>query len=279
MKNIKNIIIFFPVPPPLFRHGKISRKEKLKDYFETIAAFLFVFIFGAIIWMGLFWWFMAADVHASPRGNQTIKTFGQAKKKISSIYADNQKTFYCSCRYKGRSIKRDVCGYVPLKNNRRAKRVEWEHVVPASRFGKRFYSWKHGHSACKGKRGRKCARKVSAEFRFMEADLYNLVPAIGELNGRRGNYHFGLIPGEERRFGICDFEIQNKKVEPRPEIRGNIARIYFYMAWAYPEHIQLTSREKSLYSRWSLNDPIDEWERKRADEIRKIQGNINPFVE
>ncbi len=70
----------------------------------------------------------------------------------------------------------------------------------------------------------------------MESDLYNLIPAIGEINGLRSNYSFAMISGEKREFGTCDMEIENRKAEPRPEVRGNIARIYLYMNWAYPGH-------------------------------------------
>jgi endonuclease I len=63
--------------------------------------------------------------------------------------------------------------------------------------------------------------------------MYNLVPAIGEINGLRSNYSFAMISGENREFGTCDMEIENPKAEPRPEVRGDIARIYFYMNWAY----------------------------------------------
>ena len=50
----------------------------------------------------------------------------------------------------------------------------------------------------------------------MEADLYNLYPAIGEVNGLRSNYSMAMIPGEKREFGTCDVEIEDKKVEPPP---------------------------------------------------------------
>ena len=63
--------------------------------------------------------------------------------------------------------------------------------------------------------------------------MFNLVPAVGEINGLRQNYSFGMIPGEKREFGTCDMEIENKKAEPPPEVRGNVARIYFYMDAAY----------------------------------------------
>src|SRR6266436_9092627 len=60
-----------------------------------------------------------------------------------------------------------------------SKRLAWEHVVPAEAFGQSFPEWREGHPACvdsKGKafKGRNCARKMATQFRYMEADLYNL---------------------------------------------------------------------------------------------------------
>ena len=46
----------------------------------------------------------------------------------------------------------------------------------------------------------------------MQADMYNLYPAIGEVNGRRSNYSMAIIEGEKREFGRCDVEIKNKKI-------------------------------------------------------------------
>jgi deoxyribonuclease-1 len=43
-----------------------------------------------------------------------------------------------------------------------------------------------------------------------------------------------MIEGEQRQFGACDVEIAERKIEPRPEIRGDIARIYLYMEASYP---------------------------------------------
>ena len=54
----------------------------------------------------------------------------------------------------------------------------------------------------------------------MQADMYNLYPAIGEVNGRRSNYSMAIIKGEKREFGKCDVEIKNHKVEPKESIRG-----------------------------------------------------------
>jgi hypothetical protein len=38
-----------------------------------------------------------------------------------------------------------------------------------------------------------------------------------------------MIEGEQRPFGACDVGVAERKIEPRPEIRSDIARIYLYM--------------------------------------------------
>jgi deoxyribonuclease I len=53
------------------------------------------------------------------------------------------------------------------------------------------------------------------------------------VNGLRSNYSMAMIEGEQRQFGACDAEIAERKIEPRPEIRGDIARIYLYMGSHY----------------------------------------------
>jgi len=80
----------------------------------------------------------------------------------------------------------------------------------------------------------------------MQADLYNLQPVIGEVNGLRSNYQIGEIDGEVREFGKCDVEIKNKKVEPAPKIRGDIARTYLYMEYAYPKYVIFNQNLKIL---------------------------------
>ncbi len=155
--------------------------------------------------------------------------------------------------------------------------------MPAHAFGQSFKEWREGHPECvngKGKpfKGRNCARKRNIKFRYMESDLYNLVPAIGEINGLRSNYSFAMIPGEKREFGTCDMEIENRKAEPRLEVRGNIARIYFYMDLAYPGHGVISKKNRKLFAAWDKEDPVDDWECERSKRIEGIQGNENSFV-
>jgi deoxyribonuclease-1 len=87
-----------------------------------------------------------------------------------------------------------------------------------------------------------------------------------------------MIPGVKREFGACDVEIENRKIEPRPKIRGDIARTYLYMDWAYPGHGIISRSNQKLFAAWNREDPVDDWERERARRIEGIQGNRNPFI-
>jgi deoxyribonuclease-1 len=229
----------------------------------------------------------ASDANARPgtvAGNTTIQSFSKAKKLMRQVFAGHERTFYCDCAYDGTTVDVQSCGYQPHKPSKRARQLEWEHVVPAEAFGQSFPEWRDGHPECvdrRGKafRGRNCAAKMAIPFRYMEADLYNLQPAIGEVNQLRSNYSMAMIDGEARRFGPCDLEIEDRKVEPRPDIRGDIARTYFYMDAAYPGRGVISDKNRKLFEAWAREDPVDAWERERVGRIARLQGNTNPFVQ
>ena len=195
------------------------------------------------------------------------ETFRQAKKVINKIYVENPISFYCNCPYKNTNNKLrpdwKACGYQPRKNPRRAARIEWEHVVPAWWLGHQRQCWKQG--------GRKFCRKNDPIFKKAEADLMNLVPAIGEVNGDRSNYRFGMLEGEQRKYGQCDMEIDFKQrvVEPPPHRRGDIARIYFYMSEKY--NIKINKSQRRLFEVWNKQDPISEWEKIRNKKIQLVK--------
>jgi deoxyribonuclease-1 len=109
----------------------------------------------------------------------------------------------------------------------------------------------------------------------MEADMYNLVPAIGEVNGLRSNYSFTMIDGEKREFGKCNMEIEDKKAEPPDNRFGDIARIYQYMDDVYPGHGIISDKNRKLFDAWIAMDPVDAWECERIKRIQEIQGNEN----
>jgi len=221
-------------------------------------------------------------------GNTTNDSFSKAKKTLERIiYKEpaHRIDIYCGCRYdEKKEVDFNSCGYIPEKDNKRAHRIEWEHVVPAEAFGQSFREWREGHPDCVDSRGRafkgrKCAEKVNMEFRYMQADMYNLYPAVGEVNGLRSNYSMAMIPGDRYRFGQCKTKIEDRKVEPRPDVRGEIARTYMYMERAYPGHGIISNKNEKLFQAWDRMDPVDEWECERARRIANIQGNVNMVVQ
>jgi deoxyribonuclease-1 len=220
-------------------------------------------------------------------------TFEAAKKAArNSIFADHRVDFYCGCAWvpmpdnlttSGGRIDATACGYTPRKNAKRGAILEWEHVVPAAFFGQHRACWRKGHEKCVNSKGvafkgRACCAKVDRTFRRIEADLHNLWPSVGELNGDRSNLPYGIVDGEPRLYGACDFEIGGKPrvTEPRDEVRGDAARIWLYMADTYK--IKITAARRKMFYDWSAADPVDDFERLRDTRIDAAQGNRNPFV-
>lgn len=204
-------------------------------------------------------------------------SFDEAKRTLRRLFPKGTDV-YCGCSYDFRqkqSVSLDSCGW--KSGPERRSRIEWEHVVPASYYGKQFQAWTQGAPACerssKVLRGRNCAREASLEFRRMEADLYNLLPAVGELNQARSDLAYGDVPGEPRAFGPCNFEIKDKRVEPPENVQGDLARITFYMDARYPDFGIVNGRNQKLLERWADADPLDDAERSRIERIEAIQGN------
>ena len=108
--------------------------------------------------------------------------------------------------------------------------------------------------------------------------MYNLFPAIGEVNGLRSNYSMTIIKGEVREFGECDVEIKKRKIEPRDEVRGDIARTYMYMDSVYPGKGIISNMNRKMFQEWDQSDPVDKWECERVRRIERIQGNRNEIV-
>lgn len=216
-------------------------------------------------------------------GNQLVKNFSEAKKILSKLYGEENVSFYCGCRYKKNLIDHQSCAYQALFPSNRSFYLEWEHIVPANRLGSHLKAWRTGHSKCVDRhgrafRGRACAHRVDAEFRRMEADLYNLVPAIGEVNNFRGAKSFGIVSDRQNLFGACHFYEQNHIIEPRPEVRGMIARAYLYMHENYPGVPLLKRSESKIFKSWHKEYPVTRKEYRHAIRILHIQGNKNNYI-
>jgi deoxyribonuclease-1 len=218
-------------------------------------------------------------------GNTTYQSFNKAKKALmKSVYADeaNRQTIYCDASF---DIKKNViapAGFTSKTHVKRSKRIEFEHIVPAQNFGKAFKEWREGHPECtnkKGKafKGRRCASKMNNDYRYMQADMFNLYAAIGSVNALRSNYNFQMITGEKSDFGSCEMIIDNKKAQPPEIARGRIARAYLYMDQAYSK-FTLSKQQMRLMTSWDKQYPVTEKECSRAEIIAKVQGNTNQVI-
>jgi endonuclease I len=107
-------------------------------------------------------------------------------------------------------------------------------------------------------------------------DIHNLKPADPDENGFRSNDYF-------------DWTKTSDTYEPRDEVKGDIARILFYMATMYfdlklnddPTTISSfkTMGNLSVLLEWNELDPVDDFEKNRNEVIYSYQGNRNPFID
>jgi deoxyribonuclease-1 len=234
--------------------------------------------------VGILWGAMLALVLAwSPGPALAFETYGAVKRALyEEVFATNRRTLYCGCPFNAeRRPDLQACGYLSPGGGKRSKRIEVEHVIPASWIGAGRPCWtekicrnSHGDSF----KGRKCCLQIDPGFRRAYMDLTNLWPTIGEVNEVRSNYPFGLIEGERRVFGRCDVEIERRRrmVEPRPEMRGDIARIGLYMEAVHG--IRLSAGQRRLFQDWHRDDPPDAEERQRHTIIKDLQGRHNPWI-
>lgn len=147
---------------------------------------------------------------SGPALAEGINSFSQAKAAAVKVHADAPGTFYCGCKINWQGKKGVVdlqsCGYQVRKNENRASRVEWEHVVPAWQFGHQRQCWQDG--------GRKnCAK--DPVYRKMESDMHNLQPSVGEVNGDRGNFMYSQWNGGEGQYGQCAMKVDFKEKDCR----------------------------------------------------------------
>jgi len=80
--------------------------------------------------------------------NTTNDSFDKAKRLLLKVYLDAQQgDFYCGATFGMDSKIIDFNGYVPKRDNARAHRIEWDHIVAAENFGQSFAEWREGDPA------------------------------------------------------------------------------------------------------------------------------------
>lgn len=133
------------------------------------------------------------------------------------------------------------------------------------------------------------------------SDLFELNPSESTANGQKSNYP----PGEVANTDLLDngmLKVGSPKAgqgggsarvfEPADEYKGDFARTYFYMfstyydipwksdyAYIYDADNRLQEWSAELLLRWHREDPVDSRELNRNEEVYKLQGNRNPFID
>lgn len=139
----------------------------------------------------------------------------------------------------------------------------------------------------------------------MKSDIVHVVPTDCWVNNMRSSYPLAEVATIKKYsanyysiLGTCKTEGYTGTVfEPNDEIKGDMARIYFYMATCYQDKISNWTKGESqkvfgnssypglrdwvlaMFMRWSKQDPVDDVEIDRNNAVYEVQGNRNPFVD
>tara|TARA_R100000935_G_scaffold57921_1_gene93186 strand:- start:62 stop:676 length:615 start_codon:yes stop_codon:yes gene_type:complete len=148
--------------------------------------------------------------------------------------------------------------------------IEWEHIVPAWTLGHQRQCWQSG--------GRRHCIADDPVFRAMEADLFNLYPAVGEVNADRSNFQFGMVRGVSLQYGTCTTKVdfKGRAAEPRDQVKGLVARVSFYMHDRYG--LNMSRQQQQLLMAWDRQYLVSEWEKSWSNRTATAMGHPNPFV-
>jgi predicted extracellular nuclease/endonuclease I len=125
------------------------------------------------------------------------------------------------------------------------------------------------------------------------SDVHHLRPTDRSINSSRGNLDFDESDGPLAEAPANS--IDGDSFEPRDEVKGDVARMMFYMDTRYegitdntPNLVLVDELTNSGDPRlgklctllaWHANDPVSEFEQNRNNVLYEYQGNRNPYVD
>ena len=124
------------------------------------------------------------------------------------------------------------------------------------------------------------------------SDLHHIRPADPSVNSSRGNKDFDNGGTQHPEATECYSDADSW--EPRDAVKGDVARMMFYMATRYEgdvygepdlELVDYTGTDGPIFGKlstllqWHEQDPVDDFERNRNEVIYSYQHNRNPFVD
>ena len=128
-------------------------------------------------------------------------------------------------------------------------------------------------------------------------DVHHIRPVDPKINKSRGNKEFDDGGSPHSECSTC--RSKGDSWEPADSVKGDVARMLFYMDVRYegkndggtPDlHLENRITRKSggqdsnfgklcTLIRWHIGEPVSDWERRRNDRIYEWQGNRNPFID
>ena len=172
-------------------------------------------------------------------------------------------------------------------------------------YWNREHVWAKSHGIKTQKDDEAQSKKNSAY-----SDLHHLRATENSINSTRNNRYFDELNHETSSHDNYGNYWNNGDIfEPRDEVKGDIARILFYMVVRYEGNekddyldLELTDDislanlsnnyvldttevingylgKLSTLIKWSFLDPVDSREISRNEKIYSVQGNRNPFID
>lgn len=194
------------------------------------------------------------------RTGHTDSGYAQARDGLFQLVSDPDRTDHVVDIYTGKSIAN-----ITDRKTAFSRGLNTEHTWPQS----------------KGARG------------IAQSDLHQLMPSDIKINGLRGNMAYGEVTNpswtsSNNAADRCEIgsDASGETVfEPRPSVKGDIARglLYFYTRYneSRPADYTLENfrHELPVLLQWAAQDPVDDFEKHRNEDVFAIQHNRNPFID
>ncbi|MFC1750436.1 S1/P1 nuclease [Pseudomonadota bacterium] len=118
-------------------------------------------------------------------------------------------------------------------------------------------------------------------------DIHHLRPTDNKVNSDRGHKDFDIGGSPHPKASGVFWDTDS--FEPPNEVKGDVARMMFYMATAYKNSLRLIDSDSDRGTpkfgylctllKWHQDDPVSSWEQRRNNRVHEIQANRNPFID
>ena len=168
-------------------------------------------------------------------------------------------------------IKEMYCDRIYQKEDFKSGSQPGPGIVPSSTIINVEHTWPQS----------KFSGRYSKELQ--KSDMHHLFPTDSVMNALRGNNIFGEVQQDQgstkcsaSRFGVGSAGPATI-YEPPADHKGHVARSLFYFSIRYD--LPIRPEEEVVLKKWNHEHPVDAEELARNDEIAKLQGDRNPFID